>query len=86
MATVSYIQEHHQSPAAMKAVIDYCGQDKKVYDENTNRRLVSGVNCDGENAYKEFMATKRAYQKSTGWSTAAVNRISLTICPRSVTR
>ena len=66
MATVSYIQEHHQSPAAMKAVIDYCSQDKKVYDENTNRRLVSGVNCDGENAYKEFMATKRAYQKTTG--------------------
>ncbi len=66
MATVSYIQEHHQSPAAMKAVIEYCCQDKKVYDENTNRRLVSGVNCDGENAYKEFMATKRAYQKTTG--------------------
>ncbi len=66
MATVSYIQEHNQSPAAMKAVINYCCQDKKVYDENTNRRLISGVNCDGENAYKEFMATKRAYQKSTG--------------------
>ena len=66
MATVSYIQEHNQSAAAMKAVIDYCCQDKKVYDTNTNRRLVSGVNCDGENAYKEFMATKKAYHKTNG--------------------
>ena len=66
MATVSYIQEHNQSVAAMKAVIDYCQQEKKVYDMNTNRRLVSGVNCDGENAYKEFMATKKAYHKTDG--------------------
>ena len=66
MATISYIQEHNQSAAAMKAVIDYCCQDKKVYDVNTNRRLVSGINCDGENAYKEFMATKKAYHKTDG--------------------
>ena len=66
MATISYIQEHNQSAAAMKAVIDYCCQDKKVYDVNTNRRLVSGINCDGENAYKEFMATKKAYHKTGG--------------------
>lgn len=66
MATVSYIQEHNQSPAAMKAVIDYCQQEKKVYDEISGRRLVSGVNCDGENAYKEFMATKKAYHKTDG--------------------
>ena len=66
MATISYIQEHNQSPAAMKAVIDYCCQDKKVYDTNTNRRLVSGINCDGENAYKEFMVTKKAYHKTNG--------------------
>jgi hypothetical protein len=66
MATISYIQEHNQSAAAMKAVIDYCCQDKKVYDVNTNRRLVSGINCDGENAYKEFMATKKTYHKTDG--------------------
>ena len=66
MATVSYIQEHHQSPAAMKAVINYCCQDMKVFDKLSGRRLVSGVNCDGENAYKEFMTTKRAFQKSKG--------------------
>ena len=66
MATISYIQEHNQSAAAMKAVIDYCCQDKKVYDVNTNRQLVSGINCDGENAYKEFMTVKKAYHKTGG--------------------
>lgn len=66
MATISYIQEHNQSLAAMKAVIDYCGQEKKVYDEISGRKLVSGINCDGENAYKEFMATKKAYHKTNG--------------------
>ena len=66
MATISYIQEHNQSAAAMKAVIDYCQQEKKVYDSLSGRRLVSGVNCDGENAYKEFMATKKAYHKADG--------------------
>ena len=66
MATISYIQEHNQSAAAMKAVIDYCGQEKKVFDKLSGRRLVSGVNCDGENAYKEFMATKKAYHKTDG--------------------
>lgn len=66
MATISYIQEHNQSAAAMKAVIDYCCQEKKVYDEISGRRLVSGINCDGENAYKEFMATKKAYHKTDG--------------------
>lgn len=66
MATISYIQEHNQSPAAMKAIIDYCCQDTKVYDGISGRRLVSGINCDGENAYKEFMATKKAYRKTNG--------------------
>ena len=66
MATISYIQEHNQSVAAMKAVIVYCQQEKKVYDSLSGRRLVSGVNCDGENAYKEFMATKKAYHKADG--------------------
>lgn len=50
----------------MKGVIDYCCQDKKIYDEISNQRLVSGVNCDGENTFKEFMATKKAYGKTDG--------------------
>ena len=32
MATVTYIRESKQSISAMKGGIDYCFQDKKVYD------------------------------------------------------
>lgn len=50
----------------MKAVIEYCLQQKKVADEDSGRRLVSGVNCNGENAFTEFMATKAAHHKKGG--------------------
>ena len=43
MATVSFIPESRQSISAMKAVIDYCLQQKKVADADNGRRLVSGV-------------------------------------------
>lgn len=66
MATVTYIRESKQSISVMKGGIDYCFQDKKVYDEISNQRLVSGINCDGENAFKEFMATKKSYGKTDG--------------------
>lgn len=66
MATVSFIPESHQSISAMKAVIDYCLQQKKVADEDSGRRWVSGVNCNGENAFTEFMATKTAHHKKGG--------------------
>jgi len=66
MATVTYIRESKQSISAMKGVIDYCCQDKKVYNEISNQRLVSGVNCDGENAFSEFLATKKSYKKTGG--------------------
>lgn len=48
----------------MKAVIDYCLQQKKVTDEDSDRRLVGGVNCNGENAFTEFMVTKNTYKKT----------------------
>ena len=66
MATVSFIPESHQSISAMKAVIEYCLQQKKVADEDSGRRMVSGVNCNGENAFTEFMATKTAHHKKGG--------------------
>lgn len=66
MATVTYIRESKQSISAMKGVIDYCCQDKKVYDKISNQRLISGINCDGENAFSEFLATKKAYKKTNG--------------------
>lgn len=66
MATVTCIRESKQSISAMKGVIDYCCQDKKVYDEISNQRLVSGVICDGENAFAEFLTTKKSYKKTDG--------------------
>lgn len=66
MATVTYIRESKQSISAMKGVIDYCCQDKKVYDKISNQRLISGINCDGENAFAEFIATKKLYKKTDG--------------------
>lgn len=62
MATIMYIREEKQTIAAMKGVINYCCKDEKVFDADENR-YVSGVNCDGENAFVEFMATKNAYRK-----------------------
>ena len=66
MATVNFIPESNQSISAMKAVIDYCLQQKKVTDEDSGRRLVSGVNCNGENSFTEFMVTKNAHKKKGG--------------------
>ena len=66
MATVSFIPESNQSISAMKGVIAYCLQQKKVADEDSGRRLVGGVNCNGENAFMEFMTTKTAHEKTGG--------------------
>ena len=67
MATVMYIPEHRQNRFAMRAVINYCMQEYKTIDSKSKRRLVSGVNCDGANAFREFMATKKIYGKDNGF-------------------
>lgn len=66
MATVTFIPEAKQSVSAMSGLINYCLQDCKVRDQQSGRRLVGGVNCNGENAYTEFMTTKNSYGKTTG--------------------
>lgn len=66
MATVSFIKETKQSISAMRNLMVYCVQEKKVFDPESRQRLVSGVNCDGENAFVEFMATKETYRKTDG--------------------
>lgn len=68
MATVTFIREAKQSASALRGLINYCLQDFKVRDASTDRRLVGGVNCNGENAFTEFMATKNSYGKNTGMS------------------
>ena len=67
MATVMYIPEHRQNRFAMRAVINYCMQEYKTYDRKSKRQLISGVNCDGANAFREFMATKKVYGKYNGF-------------------
>ena len=67
MATVMYIPEHRQNRFAMRAVINYCVQEYKTYDRKSKRQLISGVNCDGANAFREFMATKKVYGKDNGF-------------------
>ena len=66
MATVNYIKEKKQTVSAMKGVMDYCAQDAKVREPTIDRRLVSGINCNGEDAFTEFMATKQAYGQAQG--------------------
>ncbi len=66
MAVIEFIPERKQTPSAMRKLIEYCLQEAKVSDKDSQRRLVSGINCDGENAYKEFMTTKTAYKKLNG--------------------
>ena len=67
MATVMYIPEHRQNRFAMRAVINYCVQEYKIFDNKSNRQLISGVNCDGANSFREFMATKKIYSKDNGF-------------------
>ncbi len=50
----------------MRGVMAYCAQEKKTYDPESRRLLVSGVNCVGANAQQEFLATKRVYGKTDG--------------------
>ena len=67
MATIMYIPEHRQNRFAMRTVINYCMQEYKTFDNKSKRQLISGVNCDGANAFREFMATKRIYGKDNGF-------------------
>ena len=67
MATVMYIPEHRQNRFAMRAVINYCMQEYKTFDNKSKRQLISGFNCDGANAFQEFMATKKVYGKDNGF-------------------
>lgn len=66
MATVSYIPERKQTVGAMKAVVDYCMQEKKTVDPATGIQFISGVNCIGASSFTEFLATKAAYRKLDG--------------------
>ena len=66
MATLNIIPETKQSPSAMRGVINYCLDEKKTFDINSGRKLITGVNCIGEKAYTEFMTSKAVYHNEGG--------------------
>ncbi len=66
MPIVKFIKNEKQNSSAMKGSIDYCLQKCKTVDALTGRRYVSGMNCNGLNAYKEFMTTKLANNANNG--------------------
>ncbi len=66
MATLNIIPETKQSPSAMRGVINYCLQEKKTFDINSGRNLITGVNCIAQNVYTEFMTTKAVYHQERG--------------------
>ena len=60
MPIVKFVKNSHQSKTALSKTIDYVTQEKKTLAEN-GMRYVSGINCNGLNAYNEFMLTRSAY-------------------------
>lgn len=66
MPIVRFIKNEKQNASAMKGSIDYCLQKCKTIDSQTGQRYVSGINCSGLNAYKEFMTTKLANNANNG--------------------
>lgn len=66
MPIVRFIKNEKQNASAMKGSIDYCLQKCKTVDSQTGQRYVSGINCNGLNAYKEFMTTRFANSANNG--------------------
>lgn len=66
MPIVRFIKNEKQNASAMKGSIDYCLQKFKTVDALTGKRYVSGINCSGLNAHKEFMTTKLANHADNG--------------------
>ena len=65
MAILVAIRSTKQSPSAMRGLINYCLQEKKTFDINSDRKLITGVNCIPQNAYTEFMTTKAVYHQES---------------------
>jgi len=61
MAVIEFINGSNKTYGAMKRVIDYIKNPAK-----TEPHLIGGHNCDINNAYHQFILTKRNYNKETG--------------------
>ena len=65
MAIISFTNyKRGQTTGCMSAVVRYTMQDKKT--EFEGQQLVTGINCQPESVYADFMTTKRLYHKTDG--------------------
>ena len=65
MAIISFTNyKRGQSGGCMGAVMRYTMQEKKT--EFEGQRLVTGINCQPESVYADFMTAKRLYHKTDG--------------------
>ena len=65
MAIISFTNyKRGQTAGCMGAVMRYTMQDKKT--EFDGQRLVTGINCQPESVYADFMTTKRLHHKTGG--------------------
>ncbi len=60
MPIVKFLKNSHQSKTALQKSIEYVTQEKKTLADN-GMRYVSGINCNGLNAYNEMMLMRSAY-------------------------
>lgn len=65
MAIISFTNyKRGQTTGCMSAVMRYTMQNKKT--EFEGQQLVTGINCQPESVYADFMTTKRLYHKTDG--------------------
>ena len=65
MAIISFTNyKRGQSTGCMGAVVRYTMQDKKT--EFEGQLLITGINCQPESVYADFMTTKRDVYKRQG--------------------
>ena len=65
MAIISFTNyKRGQTAGCMGAVMRYTMQDKKTKFDG--QRLVTGINCQPESVYADFMTTKRLHHKTDG--------------------
>jgi len=61
MAVIDFINAENKTYKGMKRALSYI-----MNLDKTQPNLISGQNCDPENAHSEFILTKRHFQKETG--------------------
>lgn len=67
MATINFLKrKDSKNTGALGSVIAYCVQEYKTELEKTGVRLISGVNCIPERVFKDFMDTKKQFNKTDG--------------------